>query len=238
MTVFNPDRWLTSMMGALQDYVQAEINTVIAGVGSEVFEVVMEYPASNDPPLAAEFEKTIIRFEIDDIDNRRLGFGRGDIVQQVITAPTVGAPGSVGYQEARGHVVNLDVGIWASDKSGGVTSRLRAYEMLDKLFNSETARDRCRQQTNGIEIMMFNSGRFVVETQNDIRVFRVVGTELVLRVYGRDIPPPDVIVDVEPEQTPAVSLGDEIVVQEEASFMTHYPALGLFPYIGFFPPGP
>jgi hypothetical protein len=75
--------------------------------------------------------------------------------------------------------------VWASDQSGGSTSRLIAYEILDKAFGGEMAKRKCMEATQGVELISFMGGRFVMDSINDIRIFRIVNAELVVRVYSR-----------------------------------------------------
>jgi hypothetical protein len=214
MSTLNPDLWLTSTFDALTDYITGEIDGYVkdnlnADAGLNVFEISFDFPAADGQPVSAEIDKTIIHFIVDDIDNGRLGFGQ----QYVSSVETVeGGVTSVVPAEARPHVVNFDVGIWASDQSGGTTARLRAYEMLDKLLASDIARRKCADATDGVEIRSFRNGRFITDTINDIRVFRVVGAELVVRVYGRDIDAPAVVVDEEPDVDPDVVIDDNLQI--------------------------
>lgn len=185
MSTYDPTSWVTSMQRALKDYILAEVDAAVGtNQGLDAFDVVFDYPTSLATAIAADFQKTIIHLEIDDIENIKLGFGT-DIVDSVYTPSDVSNPATVVESEARCHKVNFDVGTWASDQSGGSTSRLVAYEILDKAFGGEFARKKCMDATQGVEIVSFMGGRFLVDTINDIRVFRMVNSELVVRVYSR-----------------------------------------------------
>lgn len=205
---FNPDLWLTSLFDSLTDYVTAEINAAVGGNGADVYDVVMSYPDSDFLPSDAEFKKTLIHLEIDDIDNRILGYG-DNVVDNVIVEPTPTVAGTVTPLEATLHMVNFDVGVWATDASGGVTSRLRIYEILNRAFSTDAARKRCRAVTGGVEIRHFTGGRFVTESINDIRVFRVVGAELETRVYSRTEGVTEILIDREPTQQPDLEISDD-----------------------------
>lgn len=202
---FNPDAWLTSMFDALTDYINGQIALAVQGKGADVYDVVMSYPDADSLPKASEFKKTIIHLDIDDIDNKALGFGPG-VTKSEITEGDVVTPGTVVDFQARRHQVNFDVGVWASDISGGITSRLRAYQILDKAFNGEIARERCKEITGGVDILFYNGGRFVTETISDVRVFRLVGAELEVRVYSRDTANAEILVDGEPTQQPDLEI--------------------------------
>lgn len=208
---FQPESWLVSGFNSLTDYINAEINASVqndlgADVGLQLYELVMDFPTSDSLPKPAEFTKTIIHLAIDDIDNRRLGFGPGFVNATFVDAAGV-VPGTVTEEEGNSHEINFDVGVWASDKSGGTSSRLRAYEMLYNAFGTDQARQRCTDFTDGVEIRSFNNGRFIIEKPNDVRLFRMIGAELVVRVYSRTVAAPDVIVDGEPVQQPDVEIG-------------------------------
>lgn len=210
---FNPDAWLTSLFDAMTDYIESGVNAAVldsddAPVGSTVYNVVMAEPAADDLPFDTENDKTIIHFEIDDIQNKRLGFGDGFVAATTTEADDAN-PATETPQEAVEHVVNFDVGIWATDKSGGVTARLRAYEILDKLLSGDVARVNCRTQTAGVEIRSFMNGRFVKDTINDVRVFRMVGAELVVRVYSRNVANTATIVDEEPVMEPDLVISND-----------------------------
>jgi len=181
---YDPTAWVTTMQRSLKEYVLAEIDAVIPEGGLNAFEVVMDYPISAAGSLEADLQKTIIHFEIDDINSIKLGFG-SDIVKVEYTPGDVANAATIVESEARCHRVNYDVGVWASDVSGGATSRLVAYEILDKALGGEMARQKCKTVTQGVEITGFTGGKFVIDTLNDVRVFRVVDCSLDVRVYSR-----------------------------------------------------
>jgi hypothetical protein len=206
MTDFNPDRWLTSAFNVLTEAVKGGVDGYVlddtaAEAGLEIYDVVMDYFAADRPSEFTELDKTTIHFIIDNIENSRVGIGPQAVAATEI-APTIPDAGTITEQLARSHRLNIDVGIWASDNTGGSSSRLDAYEMLDKLFNPDAA----IRFADGVEIVSFNNGRFVTETLNDLRVFRVVGAELVVRVYSRDVAAPVVIADQGVTQAPELEI--------------------------------
>lgn len=200
VTEFNPDQWLTSLHRGLADYVRSEIDKFIkdnvdADVGLDVYEIDMDWPESSEVPRDIQLEKTLIHFVVDDIENTKLGFGR-DVVNASEVLQAAPEPDYINWEQARMHVVNYDVGVWASDQSGGSTSRLVTYQMLDRIFGGDYARRQFRAATKGIEIIRFNGGTFITERVNDIRVFRIIDCELVVRVFSR------------------VKLEDEVITEE------------------------
>lgn len=216
---FNPDSWLTSALDSIQDYIRDALNNSILDAnnnpaGSEIFDVVMEFPASTALPSGVEAGKTIVHFEIDDIDNTTLGFGES-FVNRTIQDGTPSDPGYVTEEEAGRHVINFDVGIWASDKSGGPSNRALAYQTLDQVLRGPIARDNCMEQTQGVELVRFQNGRFVTEMINDVRLFRMVGAELVVRVFSRKVAEPEILVDGDIIQEPHLTIDSVDLVEDE-----------------------
>src|SRR5438874_8777116 len=111
--VYDPEKFLESTSRVLKDYVEANVNT-------RIYNVIMEFPGADIDSGQLPLQKTIIHFELDDIDSKPVGMGSGmfadnyDSVLQQITP-----------QYASVHRLLWDVGIWASDRSGGTTSRMR-----------------------------------------------------------------------------------------------------------------
>lgn len=189
ITEFNPDLWIETLHRGIHDYVKSQINSYIlddtdSPAGLEAYDVVMDWPESVTAAQDVQLEKTLIHFVIDDILSEKLGFGN-DIVNATETLQDAPLPDLVHFHQARRHMVNYDVGIWASDQSGGSTSRLVTYQMLDKIFGGEQTRRDFSTATGGVEIVRFNGGTFITERVNDVRLFRVIDCELVLRVFSR-----------------------------------------------------
>lgn len=213
MSVYDATKWVTSMQRSLKDYIEGVItDSVPGGLGLQAYDLVFDYPPSIAKAVESDFDKTIIHLEIDDIENMKLGFG-ADIVKETQTPGNISNPATTVESEARGHRVNFDVGVWASDQSGGSTSRLIAYEMLESAFGGEMARKACMDATEGVEIVSFAGGRFVVDTINDIRIFRIVNSELVVRVYsqkdGSVLIVPDSI-----SQSPDFTISPELAISD------------------------
>lgn len=215
MSQFQPDNWLLTLHRALDDYIKTQIDEFVQAAGNPVglqaYEIVFDWPEADDISHEARIEKTIIHFVIDDIDNRKLGFG-DDLVKSIETLNVDPDPDTVQDFEAQGHIVNWDVGVWASDESGGSTARLTVYQMLQKLLSTETGKRNLRAATGGIEIMRFNGGRFITDRINDVRVYRIVDSELVARVYSQASGLPLVISDQEPEVDAAYEIDGTPIV--------------------------
>lgn len=201
-TQFQADNWLVTLHRALSEYVSTEIDEYVQAGGNpaglEAYDIVFDWPEADDISQESRLKKTIIHFVIDDIDNRRLGFGSGE-VKSVETLNNEPDADTVQYFAGQGHVVNWDVGVWASDESGGSTARLVVYQMLQRILGTEIGRKKLHDATSGIEIIRFNGGRFITDRINDVRVYRIVDSELVARVYSSISDQPQVIVDQEPE---------------------------------------
>lgn len=180
---YDPDNWLVSLFRELKAYVDAEVTT-------NIYDIQFSYPDISELAQRMPFEKTILAFEVDDIAERPFGMGDNfiDGVENL-------AGDEVENHEALIFEVNFDVSVWASAPSGGVTSRLEAYQLLADLFSGNGAVDKCRTATGGVEIRSFTRGRFITDKINDQAIFRIVDTTLVVRVYARRVHAPAVLVD-------------------------------------------
>jgi hypothetical protein len=209
--LYNPYKWLPSLQRSLQEYVMTGAkNSIVNGddepVGDQVYQVEFDFPSPDHLARLMPLPKTLIHFVIDDIENPTLGFGDG-VVNSILDAEGQ----TVIEEQTAAHVVNFDVGVWASDNSGGSTARLEAYQLLTDLFAGPRALGACREQTGGVEIRSFDGGRFVLDSINDVGVFRIVDTTLVVRVYSLNAPDPAVVVG-EIVQDPELTVGDEILI--------------------------
>jgi len=183
------DVWLLTLTRALKDYVSDGFNSLSSsGNGLDAYDVVFGYPDSSDPLFQAELVKTIIHLEVDDITDIPLGFG-DNMVNEII-APVSGNIFQTTQEEALCKLVNFDVGVWASYQSGGSTSRMVAYQVLSKLFTGAGAFSNAKEAMGGVEIRSFQSGLFVVDAAGDINVFRIVGSDLIVRVYVKRVSGP------------------------------------------------
>lgn len=196
---FNPDRWATSLFESLQEYIADNIH--------EVYDVVMGYPDAEEVGKQMPLPKTLIHFEID--DPRQVPFGLGDNV--VNNVYNEGA-GTVEQWEAHCHEVRIDVGVWASVESGGVSARLEARQDLDRLFNGPTARENLMTHTDGVELLSFTGGQFVTDKINDLPVFRIVDMELRVRVFSRTTKVPIPFID-EVDQSPGLVIDENVTIE-------------------------
>lgn len=201
MTKYNPEIWLESMTRCLKEYVEEQFDKSVRGqagepVGLEAYDVIMEFPGPDLDLKVMPMKRTIIHFEIDDIQSQVVGFG-DNIFRDSYDLAT----GLLTQQEAQMHHVNWDVGIWASDASGGGTSRLRAKQILSNALGGAFAVNRLRAfsglEDGAIEIIRYSGGRFVMDTINDVPIFRMIESTLETRVFSRS--PSD-----EPEYAPAI----------------------------------
>jgi len=193
MTNYNAEQWLETAVRGLKDYASDGFNNAVLDdlnqpSGLDVYEIVMEFPSDQLIAKLVPGGKTLIHFEIDDIRDEPLSFGR-NVAQQVYD----GVNFTLTQREGRRHIMNFDVGIWAWDKSGGVTSRLRAREVLTNLFTGGMATENLRAATDGgdgqLELLSFDGGHFIQEAVNDVRTFRMINTSLMVRVFSRSVAP-------------------------------------------------
>lgn len=222
-TTYNPESWLVTAMRSLADYLKWGLNNSIANIGgigftpvvydavanpSGIVEVVLGFPGdlnSQKVPIP----RAIVHLEIDNIDGRIIGQG-DNIFRDNYDAVNETWNG----QEAREHRISLDVGIWTSDRAGGTTLRLEIRQLLDDLFLGTKANRNLMAATEsnfgdgGLEILDFTGGRFITETINDVRTFRMVDGSLEVRCYSRTrLDPADAVPSVETiEQSPGLSI--------------------------------
>lgn len=176
-TKYDPEHWLETTVRGISDYVKNNINT-------RIYDVIMEFPGTLLDAKTLPLSKTIIHFELDDMPEKPLGMG-DNIGALNYDAETQ----TVNPQEAGEHMLNFDVGVWASDASGGTTQRLKARQMLSFLFRGSQAFQKMKAATdNGdgfIEIIRFTGGSFTTENVNDQRLYRLIGCSLEVRVFSR-----------------------------------------------------
>jgi hypothetical protein len=104
--------------------------------------------------------------------------------------------GTEELQEAMQHILNFDVGVWASAQSGGGTTRMEVVQALHNIFGPAKSRQDVEAATDGIVVVSFNGGRFVLDRINDLPVWRAMDMTLELHVFSRHIPAtPDVAID-------------------------------------------
>jgi hypothetical protein len=187
--VYDPENWLVSMHRAVEEYVKDGIDAmwtkpVNQNLGLKAYDVIFDFPAADELNIKIPFRNedgdpvTLIHLVIDDIENRKLGFGTDYIKEEVLL-------GSVFPTEGERHVVNFDVGIWATDASGGVTSRLVTYQALNQLFHGPSAWNKFEKLTDGLQIVAWNGGRMVQDRINDILVYRTIDCTLVIDLFSQ-----------------------------------------------------
>lgn len=197
---FDPDKWLISLQRSLKDYVEANLNL------TDVYELEMSYPSADELAKKVPLPLTILHFEIE--DTQMVPFGLGDNVVNVVYDEL---GGTVEEWEAHCHEVDINVGVWASVESGGVSARLVARQDLDALFVGPAARDACMAQTDGIEILSFSGGLFVNDLINDIPIFRVVDAMLRVRVYSRTRKAPVTFIE-DVGQSPGLEIDETVII--------------------------
>ena len=173
---YDPELWLESLVREIKAYAESNFN--------DTYQVVMEFPGPMLDRSELPLSKTVIHFEIDDILDSLIGIGDNAFADNYdSTAHTVNP------QYARQHRVNFDVGVWASAKSGGVTSRLRAKQTLEEMFGAVNGQLALRNFTDGgdgvVETISYTGGRMIMDTINDSPVYRMIDTALVVRVFSR-----------------------------------------------------
>ena len=209
---YNPEKWLETAVRALREYAEDGFHNSARNsngdpVGDSVYEVVMEFPGTEVLARILPLDRTLIHFEIDDVNNFSLGFGSNIFRENFSEDDYTTHP-----QEARLHRLNFDVGVWASDRSGGTTQRMRAYQVLENLFHgSRASKALWNASTNGdggIEVLEYTGGRFITERTGDVPLYRVVDCQLEIRIYSRTpIGVPEAAVETV-VQAPGLSIPD------------------------------
>jgi hypothetical protein len=192
--VYNPELPIETAVRALKEYAETQLDKSVmyngTPQGHQIYQVVMEFPASQVPPAKVPLSKNVVHFEIDEVTPRILGLGDNIFADNF-------NDGDYSMQPQEGSVIemNWDVGVWTSDKTGGTTARMRAYQTLQFMFNGALAITRLRLATDsgdgGLEILKFEGGRFITERVNDIDLFRITDSTLTIRIFTRT--PKDVV---------------------------------------------
>jgi hypothetical protein len=214
---YDDTNWLPSLFRTLNDFISGAVDSSVQGnsggnSGLKVYRLTFDFPAAatvaDELPFRGEDGRpqSIIHFVIDDIDNHPLGMG-DNVVDEILSEDEL----TLIPVEAEMHMVNFDVGIWATDASGGSTARLVAYQMLSQVFGPTSAKESFQTLTGGLEIVSFRGGRMIQETVNDIRLYRVIDSELIIRAYSRqNVPDQPVVGDV--AQNTGLIIGDTIII--------------------------
>ena len=197
---YNPEMYLESTLRELEKYAKNGFDKAVPDqnldpVGLYAYQVIMQFPGDVISDIqTVPLPKTIIHFELDDAEDRVVGIG-----DNIFEWNYSGGTETVSPQEASQHQLNFDVGIWASDVSGGTTSRLRAQQILKKLFVGSLAQKALDLSADGgdgrLEILRYHGGQFVTERVNEINTYRMVGAELEMRVFSRT--PHDPALDIQ-----------------------------------------
>lgn len=180
---YDPDNWLVSATRSLGSYVEDRL-------ANPDVSVEMSYPDTTRWTKESPLEKTVVHFEQDSNPSPPIGLG-------IVGVPVYNAvAGTEEFQEAMQHFLNFDVGVWASAQSGGGTQRMEIAQALHNIFGPAKARQDLATTTDGLVVVAFNGGRFVLDRINDLPVWRAMDMTLELHVFSRHIPAtPDVAID-------------------------------------------
>lgn len=193
MMKYDPEAWIESTIRVLKEYLEQEFQVSVDDgqdfVGLDAYEIIAEFPGTLLDARKMPMQRTIVHFEIDDIQSNIVGFGDN------VFSSTLSLDGMLTGRTGEVHLINFDVGIWASDASGGTTARMRAKQILQSALGGARGITRLRDfSDNGdgmLEIMGFSGGRFMADRIGDMTVHRMSDSTLVIRVYSRDPLAPD-----------------------------------------------
>lgn len=196
MTKYDPEDWLESFVRCMKEYLEQEFDQSVYTdseyVGLEAFEIIAEFPGAHYDLRKMPLQKTVIHFEIDDIASSVIGLGDNIFSWTVDDITGLGTA-----REAQVHLLNVDVGVWATDASGGTTARMRAKQTLQNALGGARGITKMRAFSDGgdgmVEIMGYSGGRFMLDSVNDVQVFRMVESTLVVRVFSRSPADPSMV---------------------------------------------
>jgi len=185
--VYDPEIWLESTIrgikGYAMDFFDKAIQTAQGPVGLQAYEIVMEFPGPLLDARKVPMRKTVIHFEIDDIISQPAGMSNSLVWTFDPDTNTTMA------QEPIYHRMLWDVGIWASDASGGTTSRARAMQILNNAFGGLIGSRALCTFTRGVDgqvdVLRYSGGRFLMDRINDVGVYRMTDATLEVGVYSR-----------------------------------------------------
>lgn len=186
---YDPENWLESALNVIRDYALEGFHEAVADdngnwAGEDVYNIVMEFPGPALDRSEIPLQRTVVHFEVDDIVDSNIGFGMNEFALNYDPVTK-----SVNPQYARSHLVNFDVGVWASALSGGITSRIRAKQILESLFGDPSGqvglRDFSDADDGVVELISYTGGRFIIDQINDSPVYRMIDGALVVRVFSR-----------------------------------------------------
>lgn len=199
---YNPDEFLTSLWDSLEGYLKAHLDT-------DIYDVQLGYPDILNLDKTVPFPKALISFDINDLNPMALGLGESSVNEfHDEFDRTTQTWEAFQYEPA------FAVNIFAAAQNGGPNARLNAMQSLSYLFNGPRAREEMMQVTDGIEILGFTGGRFVLDTLADQPVWRVVDLELKLRVFGRrKLTPLPAWEDI--VQEPGIEIQDDVPIPIE-----------------------
>lgn len=172
-TTYNADKYLTSAIRALSDYIHNAFD-------ADLVQVISEFPPPDswETPLA----KVVVHLELDGDEARPVGFGNGGFTRMTYDALAT----KTSWEEATAwHRLNFDVGVWAFQEAGGSTARMEAQEKLGQLFNGPTALQEASTTMEGVRVVSFLGGRHFTDTINGQPVWRAMDMALIVEVCGR-----------------------------------------------------
>jgi hypothetical protein len=201
MRTYDPEKWLESTLHSLEDFVTERIIDLDATSTdnfNELYEITMDFPGAtlDSRSQLVPLTRAIIHFALDDVVESPLGIG------SLIFADNYDADTGYNFpQEAGVVILNFDVGIWTSDRTGGTSARAFIRQMLSEILRGPAAQQRFLAESDGgdggIEIVSFSGGRFTTDKVNDVLVYRTIDTTLELRVFSRTQKPTSGVVAID-----------------------------------------
>lgn len=190
---YDPLNWLLSANRALRDYIAANLDP-------DFFAVELNFP---DTEKLIPLPKTLIHIEQDAMEHPVMGFGTPGV--EIYDANA----GTWILEEAQPHLLNFDLGVWASRESGGATSRMEAVQTLSDLFARPEGKKAFDATVGGMWVVNFMGGRNELDRINDVPVWRALDMTLIVRVVSKHVPAVAEIVPTDANQDQELTISDD-----------------------------
>jgi len=198
---YDPDDWLVSTHRSISKWVYDQLQA------DPRFEdnltVEMSFPDTSTWRKETPLDKILVHFEQDNQEDPILGFGQPGV--EVFDDTDPDNP-TWTIQEGAQHELNFDVGVWLSAEMGGATKRMEVVQALKNLFTSVYGKRKFNTDTDGLNVVSFTGGRFLIDRVNDIPVWRAIDMTLVVRVFSRHLAVAPVVVPTELDQNESLTI--------------------------------
>jgi hypothetical protein len=142
--VYDPTQWLLSASRSVVEYTALALATDSSiGVAAQV---ELGFPDTRTWEKKSPLDKVVVHFAQDDLRNQRWAFGIPGVETFDDDA------GESTFDEAAMHLLNFDVGVWASPEVGGTTMLMRVGQLLANLYGTAGGRQEFNQATGDLRL--------------------------------------------------------------------------------------